>query len=79
MQTAVIVAWRQFSKALGKVLKRPVIFKVPEAILKLILGEMADQLLLSSTKAFPKVLTDHGYIFIHKYIDEALAAVLKNR
>jgi uncharacterized protein (TIGR01777 family) len=69
----------EFSKALGKVLRRPVIFKVPEAILKLILGEMADQLLLSSTKVVPEVLTKQGYNFLHKNIDEALAAVLEDK
>ena len=68
----------EYSKTLGKVLSRPVLFKAPAFILRLALGEMANDLLLSSSKVVPKVLTDHGYKFLHKNIDKALSAALND-
>ena len=68
-----------YSKAVGKALSRPVIFKAPALMLKLALGEMAAQLILPSNKAVPKILTDHGYTYLHENIDQALAAVLEDK
>ena len=67
----------EYSKALGRALSRPVLFKVPGLVLSLALGEMAEQLLLSSSRVAPKVLTDHGYKFIYENIDQALSAILE--
>jgi uncharacterized protein (TIGR01777 family) len=69
----------EYSESLGKALSRPVFFKVPASILKLAFGEMAEQLVLSSSKVLPKVLTDHGYTFLHENIDQALTAILEKR
>jgi len=69
----------EFSRALGKALSRPVMFRVPRFILKLFLGEMAEQLLLSSCRAEPKILTEHGYKFKHATIDQALETVLEKK
>ncbi len=52
-----------FAKALGAYLGRPAIVPAPAFAIKLALGEMAEALLLSSTKATPKVLEDTGYRF----------------
>jgi uncharacterized protein (TIGR01777 family) len=65
----------QYSKVLGKELSRPVIFKAPSIILKLVLGEMAEGLLLSSNRVIPQKLTDHGYKFLHPTIDQAFNAI----
>ena len=66
----------EYSQAIGRVLSRPVIFRIPGFILRWIFGEMADQMLLSSSRAEPKVLADHGYQFVYKQIDQALASAL---
>jgi uncharacterized protein (TIGR01777 family) len=57
------VTSRDFARSLGAYLGRPAILPAPAFAIKLALGEMADALLLSSTKAVPKVLEDTGYEF----------------
>lgn len=44
-------------------LGRPTIFPMPAFSARLVLGEMADELLLSSTKVEPAKLTAAGYEF----------------
>jgi len=67
----------EFTKTLGWVLRRPTMFTVPASVLKITLGQMADELLLSSIKAYPKLLLDNGYRFLHDRLDTALLAVMK--
>ena len=62
----------EFTKALGKALKRPAFMPAPALALKLILGEMADELLLSSQRVMPKKLLDAGYRFEQADLEEAL-------
>jgi uncharacterized protein len=66
----------EFSKALGRVLKRPSILPAPGFALRIALGEMADALLLSGQRALPVRATDLGFSFRYSNIDEALASVL---
>jgi len=66
----------EFSKELGKVLKRPSIFKVPKFALKLIVGEFAE-FLTGSQRAIPKKLIDLGFRFEYKGIREALENITK--
>jgi hypothetical protein len=49
---------------------------VPAFALRLLLGEMADALLLSSTRAVPRRLLDAGFEFEHPELEEALRHVL---
>lgn len=51
----------EFTKTLGRVLKRPTFFPIPAFGLRLAFGEMADALLLSSQRVEPSVLADKGY------------------
>ena len=67
---------REFTKAMGRALGRPTPFPAPAAILRLLLGEMAEQLLLNSARAIPGTLVDNGFQFDHETLDEALAATL---
>ena len=67
---------REFTKAMGRALGRPTPFPAPAAILRLLLGEMAEQLLLNSVRAIPGTLVDNGFQFDHETLDEALAATL---
>ena len=54
---------RDFAKTLGRVLGRPALFPAPAFALRLALGEMADDLLLSSTRVDPQQLIQSGYRF----------------
>ncbi len=54
---------RDFAKVLGRVISRPALFPAPAFGLRLALGEMADALLLSSTRVMPEMLTSTGYEF----------------
>ena len=66
----------EFTKTLGRVLKRPTIFPVPAAAARLALGEMAEELLLSSTRLEPKKLKASGYSFRFPELEGALRHVL---
>lgn len=66
----------QFTSSLGKVLHRPTIFPLPGFAAKIILGEMADELLLASQRCQPAKLLKAGYNFEFPKIDEALTDAL---
>lgn len=53
----------EMTKALGKVLRRPTFFSVPAFVVRLLLGEMADALLLSSQRVEPRRLLETGFTF----------------
>lgn len=61
-----------FAQSLGRALKRPAWLPVPSALLRLGLGEMADELLLAGQKASPVRLLEHGFVFRHPILDSAL-------
>ena len=69
---------RVFTKALGKALGRPTIFPMPALMAKLVFGQMAEELLLSSTKVHPTKLQLLGFEFSQPHIEEAMVSVLKN-
>ncbi len=54
---------RDFAKTLGRVLGRPALFPAPAFALRLALGEMADALLLASTRVKPVRLQESDYVF----------------
>lgn len=62
----------EFTKALANILRKPALFSIPPFMLKLVYGEMADELLLSSVKVQPKRLLEYGYEFLYPTIDKAL-------
>ena len=66
-----------FTKTLGKALHRPAIFTIPAFALKLLLGEMAEMLLLKGQKVIPQKAIESGYDFQYKTIDTALENIIK--
>jgi uncharacterized protein (TIGR01777 family) len=68
-----------FSEVLGRALRRPAVLPFPAFAARLLLGEMADELLLASAKAEPAVLTKTGYCFKHPDLSGALAHLLKEK
>jgi len=67
----------EFTKTLGRVLRRPTIFPMPAFAARLALGEMADELLLSSTKVEPAKLTAAGFQFRFPELEGALRHLLR--
>jgi len=66
----------EFTRALGKVLSRPTIFPVPEFACRLAFGEMADEILLASTRVEAGKLKVSGYSFRYPEIEGALRHLL---
>lgn len=67
-----------FTKGLGSVLHRPTLFPLPACIARLLFGEMADALLLSSSRVAATRLKSHGYTFKDKDFTETLRRLLRN-
>jgi hypothetical protein len=67
----------EFVKALGSALHRPTIFPLPEFVIRGVMGEMGEDLLLTSARAVPKKLQAAGYNFQYAELDAALRAALK--
>ncbi|MAT72925.1 MAG: TIGR01777 family protein [Planctomycetaceae bacterium] len=67
---------REFTKTLGRVLGRPTIFPVPAFAAKLAFGEMAEALLLASTRVAPTALEAAGFEFQHRQLEPALRHLL---
>ncbi|HTF46896.1 MAG TPA: TIGR01777 family oxidoreductase [Pseudonocardia sp.] len=64
----------QFTEALGRTLGRPTPLPVPAVALKAVLGEAAEELVLTGPRAVPAVLQRTGYRFQHTTVTEALSA-----
>ncbi|MGE3780672.1 MAG: TIGR01777 family oxidoreductase, partial [Pirellulaceae bacterium] len=63
---------REFTKTLGRVLRRPTLIPMPAWLARLVLGEMADHLLLASTHVVPQRLQDLGFSFTYPDLEAAL-------
>jgi hypothetical protein len=66
---------REFARALGRALHRPAVMPAPGFALRLMLGEMADALLLSGQRALPAKAERLGFAFRYARLDEALLAL----
>lgn len=62
----------EFTKALGQALRRPTVLPAPAFALRLLLGEMADALLLASQRVVPRVLPAAGFRHEHAEIGAAV-------
>lgn len=67
---------REFTSTLGKILSRPTLLPAPAILLRLALGEMADALLLASTRVAPTLALSTGYEFLYPTLTGALQHVL---
>ena len=68
---------KEFTKMLGKILDRPTLLGVPRCILRLILGEFAKEVLLTSIRAEPKKLIESGFKFKYPELEAALETILR--
>ena len=66
----------EFARTLGRVLRRPAVLPVPPPVLRLLLGQFADEGLLYSQRAVPARLLESGYSLRFPELETALRHVL---
>lgn len=66
----------EFVRILASVLHRPAFFPAPAFVLRIVLGEMADALLLSSQRAQPEFLLNADFRFRYENLERALHDIL---
>ena len=67
----------EFTRALARVLRRPAVFPVPPIVLRLAFGEMAKELLLSSTRVVPRRLEASGFTWRRPDMQGVLKSLLQ--
>lgn len=65
------VTQAEFARTLGRVLRRPVLARAPESLLKMALGE-ASAIVLESTRVLPRRAVDSGFSFYSNDLESAL-------
>jgi uncharacterized protein (TIGR01777 family) len=68
-----------FTKSLGRALHRPTISPLPAFAARMMFGEMADALLLSSSRVAATRLNTLGYTFVDNELDQTLSRLLDNK
>ena len=68
---------REFSKALGRALRRPAAFPVPKLAVTAMRGRELADAVVGGARVLPRRALDLGYEFRHPDLDEALAAALR--
>lgn len=76
LNTPKAVTNQEFTETLGKVLHRLTILPIPSFAARLALGEMADEMLLSSCRMQPKVLEETEYAFRDLELERCLKRLL---
>ena len=71
-----VVTNREFTKTLGKVLRRPTIFPMPAFVVKTAFGEMGEELMLASTRCDSAKLIDSGFQFGYEDLESSLRHLL---
>lgn len=71
-----VVTNRDFTKVLGRVLRRPTLIPTPGFVMRLAFGEMADALLLGGARVIPTRLSESGFEFGYPTLENALRHVL---
>jgi uncharacterized protein (TIGR01777 family) len=67
---------REFTKTFNRILKRPTLFSIPAWVLKAILGQMADEAFLASSRVDSSKLTRSEYSFQYPALEPALRFLL---
>ncbi|WP_151524125.1 TIGR01777 family oxidoreductase [Serinicoccus kebangsaanensis] len=67
----------EVTRALARTLRRPAVLPAPGIALRVVLGEMSQEI-LASTRAVPDVLADAGFDFAHADLDRAAAWVVED-
>lgn len=70
---------REFTRTLASAVHRPAFFTAPAFVLRGVMGEMADEMLLGSTRVRPTVLKNEDFEYQHENLPDALNAILSGR
>src|SRR6185295_251843 len=68
-----------FTQELARALHRPAFLRLPAAPLRLLGGDMVQELLLTGRRVVPEKALKHGFVFRHPTLRAALAAILGAR
>ncbi|MFM8454617.1 MAG: TIGR01777 family oxidoreductase [Gammaproteobacteria bacterium] len=66
---------KEFSLALAQALHRQCFLKTPEFILKLVFGEMAEEIMIKGQKVLPQKALSHGFLFSYPTIQSSLSKI----
>ncbi len=64
-----------FAKAMGQGMKRPSFLSLPSFVLRMLFGDMADEIMLNGQKVIPEKARTTGYVFKYPDIKSAMAAI----
>ena len=67
---------KEIARAVGRALHRPAFLPAPALALRMMLGGMAEEMLLSSQRALPRVATDAGFSWTMPDLDATIAREL---
>jgi len=68
---------KDFSLALAKVINRPCLIKTPEFILRLIFGQMAEEIMIQGQKVLPQKALNHGFHFVYPTLEKSLEKIFR--
>lgn len=66
----------KFTEELARRLHRPAVFRVPDALLRRIGGDFANELLLGGQRVIPNKALSNGFVFRHETLRSAFEAIL---
>lgn len=66
----------EFTRGIAKYVRRPAILPAPRFALRLALGELADEMLLSSCRAIPERLIREGFQFQHPTLESCVKSLV---
>ena len=66
---------REFSRELGRAMKRPSFIPLPAFVLRLVFGDMADEVMLNGQRVLPAKALDSGYTYRYADVRRAMAAI----
>jgi uncharacterized protein (TIGR01777 family) len=66
----------EFTRTLGTVLSRPTLLPVPTFAIRLLMGEMGEELVLASQRAIPKCLQNAGFSYRYPSLESSLRHAL---
>jgi uncharacterized protein (TIGR01777 family) len=68
----------QFTRALGRALRRPTLLPAPAFAIRAAFGEMGEDVLLEGQRALPARLLDNGFAFGDTNVEAALERILRS-
>jgi uncharacterized protein (TIGR01777 family) len=69
----------EFSRTLGVVLRRPALLAMPALMVKILFGQMGEELLLQGRQVIPRKVQDSGFNFQYPLLQQALSNLLANK